>query len=226
MRHAAAVQSSEDEIALDDARLPALWLEPPGAAATLVLAHGAGSGMRTPFMAALAEGLAAAGVATLRFEFPYMAAGRKPPDRPPRLLQAWRAAFAAATERSPTPPLAGGKSMGGRIASMAAAEGMPAAGLVFLGYPLHPPGRPDRLRDEHLAAVTAPMLFIQGDRDPFATPSLLRTVIERLGDRAQLLSVPGGDHSLRVAGGQRDPQVIGRSLAEPVAGFARRVLGG
>ena len=209
---------------MDGGPLPALWLEPASAAATVVLAHGAGSGMRTPFMAGLAEGLAAAGVATLRFEFPYMAAGRKPPDRPPRLLEAWRAAFAAAAQRSPSPPLAGGKSMGGRIASMAAAEGMPAAGLVFLGYPLHPPGRPERLRDQHLDAVTAHMLFIQGDRDPFATPALLHAVIERLGARAQLLNVPGGDHSLRVAGGERDDQVIGRSLAEPVAAFARRLL--
>src|SRR5690349_10511500 len=102
--------------------------------------------MRSPFMAGVAEGLAARGVATLRFEFPYMAAGRRAPDRAPTLLAAWRAAFAAAGERAKRAPLVGGKSMGGRIASMAVAEGIPAAGVVFLGYPLHPPGRPDRLR--------------------------------------------------------------------------------
>jgi predicted alpha/beta-hydrolase family hydrolase len=218
------MQPAQIEIATAGGPLPGLWLEPADAAATVVLAHGAGSGMRTPFMAGVAEGLAAAGVATLRFEFPYMAAGRKPPDRPPRLLEAWQAAFAAAADRSPTPPLAGGKSMGGRIASMAAAEGMPASGLVFLGYPLHPPGRPERLRDEHLAAVTVPMLFIQGDRDPFARPDLLHAVIERLGDRARLVDVPGGDHSLRVSGRPRDAHAIGAALADPVAAFAHQVL--
>jgi len=206
--------------------LPGLWMEPDGAAAALVLAHGAGSGMRSPFMAGLADGLAGRGVATLRFEFAYMAAGRKPPDRPPRLLEAWHAAFAAAAARAPGPVLAGGKSMGGRIASMAAAEGMPAAGLVFFGYPLHPPGRPDRLRDEHLDAVRVPMLFIQGDRDPFATPALLRAVIDRLAGRATLLSVADGDHSLRVAGGTRDAHTIGHGLAEPAAAFARALTAG
>ena len=113
--------------------------------------------------------------------------------------------------------------MGGRIASMAAAEGMPAAGLVFLGYPLHPPGRPDRIRDAHLDAVAVPMLFLQGTRDTFAQPDLLAAVIARLEPRAELLSVEGGDHSFRVAGGPRDGAVVGAGLAEPVAAFVRRV---
>jgi predicted alpha/beta-hydrolase family hydrolase len=131
--------------------------------------------MRSPFMTGFAEAIGALGVATLRFDFPYMRAGKRAPDRPPVLLDAWREAFAAAAERAGGRPVfAGGKSMGGRIASMAAAEGMPAAGLVFLGYPLHPPGRPDRLRDAHLDAVAVPMLFgvegsCSGLVDRFAT---------------------------------------------------------
>ena len=112
--------------------------------------------------------------------------------------------------------------MGGRIASMAAAEGMPAAGLVFLGYPLHPPGKPDRLRDDHLDYVPAPMLFLQGTRDPFATPELLGRVAARLGPRAELRWVDGGDHSFRVPGPRIDAASIGAGLASPAAEFARR----
>ncbi|HKV69335.1 MAG TPA: alpha/beta fold hydrolase, partial [Gaiellales bacterium] len=124
-----------------------MWIDPSGADAVLVLAHGAGSGMRTPFMAGFAEEIGRLGVATLRFEFPYMRAGRRAPDRPPVLLDAWREAFAEGVSGAKGRPVfAGGKSMGGRIASMAAAEGMPAAGLVFVGYPLHPPGRPEKIR--------------------------------------------------------------------------------
>jgi predicted alpha/beta-hydrolase family hydrolase len=115
--------------------------------------------------------------------------------------------------------------MGGRIASMAAAEGMPAAGLVFLGYPLHPPGRPDKIRDAHLDAVPAPMLFLQGTRDTFARTELVAAVIARLGPRAEYRPVEGGDHSFRVPGGPRDAGVIAASLAEPAAAFMRRVAG-
>lgn len=180
--------------------------------------------MRSPFMTGFAEAIGTKGVATLRFDFPYMRAGKRAPNRPPALLDAWREAFAAATDRAGgRPVLAGGKSMGGRIASMAAAEGMPAAGLVFLGYPLHPPGRPDRLRDEHLDAVAVPMLFLQGTRDTFARPDLLAAVLERLGPRAELVSIEGGDHSFRVAGGRRDAATIAAGLADPAAAFVRRV---
>ncbi len=164
-----------------------MWIDPPDADTVLVLGHGAGSGMRTPFMAGFAEAIGRLGVATLRFEFPYMQAGRKAPDRAPVLVEAWNAAFAEGVAGARGRPVfAGGKSMGGRIASMAAAEGMPAAGLVFLGYPLHPPGRPDRIRDAHLDAVAAPMLFLQGSRDTFARPDLLAAVIARLGPRARV----------------------------------------
>jgi uncharacterized protein len=204
--------------------MPAMWIDPAGSDAVLVLAHGAGSGMRSPFMAGFSEEIGRLGVATLRFEFPYMQAGRRAPDRLPVLLAAWREAFAEGVSRADGRPVfAGGKSMGGRIASMAAAEGMPAAGLVFLGYPLHPPGRPEKIRDGHLPDVPAPMLFLQGSRDSFARPDLLAGVIDRLGPRAEYVEVAGGDHSFRVAGGPRDAAVIGASLAEPAARFIRAV---
>jgi uncharacterized protein len=200
-----------------------MWIDPPGADAVLVLAHGAGSGMRSPFMAGFAEELGRLGVATLRFEFPYMQAGRRAPDRPQVLLDAWGEAFAEGVERAGgRPAFAGGKSMGGRIASMAVAEGMAAAGLVFLGYPLHPPGRPEKIRDAHLDAVPVPMLFMQGSRDSFARPDLLAGVIARLRPRAEYVEITGGDHSFRVAGGPRDGAVIGASLAEPAAAFIQR----
>jgi len=117
------------------------------------------------------------------------------------------------------PLVAGGKSLGGRIASMAVAEGMPAEALVFLGYPLHPPGRTDKLRREHLADVRVPMLFLQGSRDAFAQPDLLAETVESLGDRATLMVVEGGDHSFRVPGGPRDGGDIGAGLAPAVARF-------
>jgi predicted alpha/beta-hydrolase family hydrolase len=219
------VKAQALEIAGDGPPLPALWLAPARPAATIVLAHGAGSGMRTPFMAGVAEGLAERDVATLRFEFAYMAAGRRAPERPPALLRAWRAAFAAAEERAGAPPLAGGKSMGGRIASMAVAEGMPAAGLVFLGYPLHPPGRPDRVRDAHLDAVPVPMLFLHGTRDTFARPQVLAPVLRRLGERATLIEIEDADHSFRLPGDRRDGRAIGADLAGPVADFAVGIVG-
>jgi uncharacterized protein len=201
-----------------------MWIDPAGADAVLVLAHGAGSGMRAPFMEGFAEEIGRLGIATLRFEFPYMQAGRRAPDRPPVLLDAWRGAFAEGGSRAAGRRVfAGGKSMGGRIASMAAAEGMPAAGLVFLGYPLHPPGRPEKIRDAHLPDVPVPMLFLQGSRDAFARPDLLAGVLARLGPRAEHVEITGGDHSFRVPGGPRDARVIGASLAEPAARFIRAV---
>jgi uncharacterized protein len=203
-----------------------VWIDPPDSDAVLVLAHGAGSGMGAPFMEGFAVAIGELGVATLRFEFPYMRAGRKAPDRAPVLLAAWNEAFAEGVDGARGRPVfAGGKSMGGRIASMAVAEGMPAAGLVFLGYPLHPPGRPDKIRDAHLEAVAVPMLFLQGSRDAFARPDLLAGVIARLGGRAQHVEVAGGDHSFRVPGGPRDGAAIGAGLAQPAADFVHGVTG-
>ena len=201
----------------------AAWIDHPDAGQVLVLGHGAGGTLDAPFLVGFARAAAELGLATLRFSFVYAERGRRAPDRPPLLLAASRAAFARAGALAGDRPLfAGGKSMGGRIASMAAAEGMPAAGLVFLGYPLHPPGKPDRLRDDHLDSVPAPMLFLQGTRDPFATPELLGRVVARLGPRAELRWVDGGDHSFRVPGPRIDAASIGAGLASPAAEFARR----
>jgi predicted alpha/beta-hydrolase family hydrolase len=184
--------------------------------------------MEHPFLRGFTDGLNALGFATLRFNFPYREAGRKFPDRPPAAIAAWRAATAAAAERSAvhgdTGPLwAAGKSFGGRMASMAVAEGMEVAGLVYLGYPLHPPGKPDKVRDEHLYGITAPMLFLQGSRDTFATPTLLEDVVRRIGPSAALRWVEGGDHSFAVAGVKRSAGDVGASLAEPVADYIRTV---
>jgi predicted alpha/beta-hydrolase family hydrolase len=199
---------------------------PAGAPAVVVLGHGAGSGMGSPFMAGIAGALAELGLAVARFDFPYMHAGRRAPDPAPALVEAWRLARAAVAERTSLPLVAGGKSLGGRIASMAVAEGMPAGGLVFLGYPLHRPGHPEKLRRDHLERVAVPMLFVQGSRDPFAQPGLLAETVEGLGERARLVVVEGGDHSFRVPGGTRDGAAIGAGLAPAVAAFAADVLGG
>ena len=200
-----------------------LWTPAPGARAVLLLGHGAGSPMTTPFLGSFATAIAGHGVSVLRFDFPYMAAGRKAPDRAPVLVECTERAFALAQRRAGgLPVLAGGRSMGGRIASMATAAGMPAAGLVFLAYPLHPPGRPEKIRDAHLYDIQVPMLFLQGTRDPFAQPDLLRAVLDRLGARAEYAPVDGGDHAFRVAGGERDAKRIGAALAPVAAEFIER----
>jgi predicted alpha/beta-hydrolase family hydrolase len=157
--------------------------------------------MRHPFLGAIAARLTAEGIATLRYQFPYMEAGRRRPD-PPHLLQAAvRSAVETASELLPGIPLiAGGKSLGGRMSSNAAAEVSLAGvvGLAFLGFPLHPPGRPGDGRARHLDDVSLPMLFLQGTRDAFARLDLLNGVCERLGSRASLRLIEGGDHSFSV----------------------------
>jgi hypothetical protein len=203
------------------------WVAPKGAVATLVVAHGAGAGIDHPFLVGFCRAIGEASVATLRFNFPYVERGRRSPDPERVLRETWIAAFEAATGRSADRPvLAGGKSLGGRIASMCVADGMPAAGLVFLGYPLHPPGKPERIRAEHLEKITVPMLFLQGTKDPFARPELLGPVLERLGDRATLEKVDGGDHSFRVRGVKADDREIGAALADVAGPFVRRVAAG
>jgi predicted alpha/beta-hydrolase family hydrolase len=199
---------------------------PTGASAVVVLGHGAGSGMASPFMAGIAGALAELGFAVARFDFPYIHAGRKAPDPAPALVETWRLARDAVADETGLPLVAGGKSLGGRIASMAVAEGMPANALVFLGYPLHPPGRPDKLRREHLGQITVPMLFLQGSRDAFAQPALLAETVASLGDRASVVRVEGGDHSFRVPGGTRDGAAIGAGLAAAVARFVADVVSG
>ena len=149
---------------------------------------------------------------------------KRAPDRAPVAIAAWRAAFEAARTRSDgadEPVWASGKSFGGRMASMAVAEGMPAAGLVFLGYPLHAPGKPDRVRDEHLYSIGVPMLFLQGTRDPFATGEVLEPVISKLGSKAALHPIEGGGHSFEVRGAKRDPAATAASVAPIVTAFMR-----
>lgn len=190
----------------DDAR----WL--------LVLGHGAGAGMRHPFMESAAAALAGHRIATLRYQFPYMEKGSRRPDPQPVLLATARAAVAAARDAAgDLPLLAGGKSMGGRMTSLAsAAEALPGVrGLVFLGFPLHPAGAPGTTRAEHLGRAGVPMLFLQGTRDKLAGLDLLRPIVEQLGARATLHIVEGADHSFAV------PKTSGRTLADTIEEIAR-----
>jgi uncharacterized protein len=179
--------------------------KPSGSA--LLLAHGAGSDMTAPLLVAVAEGLAARGITVLRFNFLYKELGKKAPDAMPKLELVYRAAIEALRARKPKRLFIGGKSMGGRVASMLAAKDAKCDGLVFLGYPLHPAGKPEKLRDAHLPQIKAPMLFLGGTRDALCDLALLRPVLARLGKRAALHTVEGGDHSfdlLKSAGRTRE----------------------
>ena len=189
-----------------------LLLAPPQARACYIFAHGAGAGMFHPFMEAVAKELAERGIATLRYQFPYMEQGGRRPD-PPKLAQATvRAAAAEAARLAPALPLiAGGKSFGGRMTSQAqAASPLPGVrGLVFLGFPLHPAGRPSDERAKHLFDVHVPMLFLQGTRDALADVTLLVPLTERLGERASLQLFQDADHSFHVPArsGRKDADV-------------------
>ena len=204
----------------------AAWFAPADPVAWLVVAHGAGAGMDHPFVVGFCRAMAEYGVATARFNFFYMNSGRRSPDPEPSLRAAWQEAFSGVTAMAGgLPVLAGGKSLGGRIASMQVADGMPAKGLVFLGYPLHSPAKPERLRADHLERIEVPMLFLQGTRDPFAQPERLASVLEGLGDRATLVPIEGGDHSFNVRGVKADAREVGAGLAEHAGPFVRRVAG-
>jgi hypothetical protein len=171
------------------------------AAITLILGHGAGAGQSSAFMVDFAGGLAARGIETVTFNFLYTEQGRRLPDPKAKLEACYRRVIETVAQRkNGRGPLAiGGKSMGGRIASqVAAGDASGVAGLVFLGYPLHPPGKPDQLRDQHLSGIKAPMLFVQGARDAFGTPDELRPVIKKLKVPVELYTVAGGDHSFKV----------------------------
>jgi predicted alpha/beta-hydrolase family hydrolase len=173
----------------------------PESKACFVVAHGAGAGMRHPFMLKLANDLAARRIAVLRYQFPYMEKGGRRPDPPPICRATVRAAVAAAHAALPTLPLfAGGKSFGGRMTSQAqAASPLPEVrGLAFLGFPLHPPKQPSDTRAAHLLNVEIPMLFLQGARDAFAEPDLLNPLVTLLGRRATLFVLPDADHSFHV----------------------------
>ena len=209
-------------------RVSALLVRPERARLLYVLAHGAGAGMRHPFLEVIARALAARGIATFRYHFPYMEAGSRRPD-PPGVSEATvQAAVAEAARAAPGLPLvAGGKSFGGWMTSSAAAKEPLSGvrGLVFLGFPLHPPGRPDDKRAEHLSNVQVPMLFLQGTRDDFADLKLLRPVIKRLGKRATLHLVEGGDHSFKVLkrSGRSDTDVM-EELARGISEWAQALV--
>jgi predicted alpha/beta-hydrolase family hydrolase len=194
-----------------------LWLAPAAARACLVLAHGAGAGMAHRSMAALADGLAERGIATLRYQFPYMQRGLRRPDPPPVAHAAVRAAVAAAARQAGALPLfAGGRSFGGRMTSQAQAAAPLAGlrGLVFFAFPLHPAGKPSDARAAHLGEVALPMLFLQGTRDELAQLDLLRPAVERLGQRATLKLAQDADHAFHVPArtGRRDSDVLAEML--------------
>jgi len=176
------------------AAMPARWDEKTA----IILAHGAGQGIDSPFMKFFHEALPKLGYLSVQFNFEYMNKGRKIPDPQPKMQALYREVVQEVGERyHPQRIVIGGKSMGGRVASYIAADQKEVSGLVFLGYPLHPPGKQDQLRDAHLNAIDLPMLFLSGTRDAFADRPLLEKVAHRLGDRATLVWTQGGDHSLR-----------------------------
>jgi uncharacterized protein len=207
-------------------KVSSILLRPPGARWLLVLGHGAGAGMRHPFMTALSGELAAEKIATFRYQFPYMENRRRAPDRPPILTATVAAAVQAAHAAAPDLPLlAGGKSMGGRMTSTAASENLldvpKVRGLVFFGFPLHPPKQPATKRGDHLAKVTQPMLFLQGTRDDLADLKLLQPICKKLGSLATLHIIDGADHSFHVlkSAGKTDAEIL-RELAHTTAEWA------
>jgi predicted alpha/beta-hydrolase family hydrolase len=198
---------------LDTHEVSALLLLPAKATCLLVMAHGAGAGMNHSFMEAMARALAANGIATLRYQFPYMEQHRRVPDAPKVLTATVAAAVKVAAKSAPKLPLvAGGKSMGGRMTSQAAAEQLlpDVRGLIFFGFPLHPPKRPSVKRADHLKLVIQPMLFLQGTRDDLADLSLLRPICNELGSKVTLHVIEGADHSFHVLkrSGSTDAEVL------------------
>jgi predicted alpha/beta-hydrolase family hydrolase len=197
---------------------------PESTQACFVFAHGAGAGMDHPFMSELAVALGELGVATLRFQFPYVESGSKRPDTPAVAQSAVRAAVNTASELLPAVPLfAGGKSFGGRMTSQAQADAPldRVRGLIFVGFPLHPAGKPSSDRARHLSDVALPMLFLQGTRDALADMALMKACTDSLGDRVHLHVVDGADHSFHVLArsGRRDEDVI-EELAVTIANWA------
>jgi predicted alpha/beta-hydrolase family hydrolase len=209
----------------ESGRVSALWLAPAQPRACYVFAHGAGAGMTHPSMAAFAEGLAARDVATLRFQFPYMEKGSKRPDAPAIAQAAVRAAVAEAARLGAGLPLfAGGRSFGGRMTSQAQAKApLPGVrGLAFVGFPLHPAGRPGTERAAHLSSIEVPMLFLQGTRDELASLDLLHPVLDALGAHATLELIDDADHSfhVRARSGRNDAQAREAMLDATVAWMA------
>jgi hypothetical protein len=220
-------------VAVASGTVTALVYPPPGPArplATLILAHGAGASQSSAFMVDFARGLARRGCHTVTFNFPYMEQGRRLPDRAPTLEACFRDVITTIRARADLAAgslVIGGKSMGGRIASHLGSQGAaPLAGVVALGYPLHPPGRPDRLRAAHLVRIRQPMLVVQGSRDAFGTPEELRSALAPLGAAATLHVVEGGDHSFKVP--KRGPigqQEVFEQVQDEIARWIGRLSG-
>lgn len=198
--------------------VPLIWNRAADPAACVVLAHGAGAGPEHPFLDGFAARLSSAGITVVRFPFPYVVAGRRLPGPAAHAVATWRAVVDSVdAAASGIPLIAAGKSYGGRMASVAAAErAISPDGLVYLGYPLHPPGRPDRLRTEHLPLVEQPQLFVSGTRDPFVDPVRdLESAVAACRD-AEVRWVDGGRHSFETTGGPRDASIVGAAIADLV----------
>jgi predicted alpha/beta-hydrolase family hydrolase len=212
-------------------QISSVWAFPEefsvGESTALILAHGAGSNMDYPFLSFVHEALASRGILTVKFNFPYVEAGRKVPDPPALLAHAWRAIIGRVrSEARPGALFLGGRSMGGRIATNVVADGEPASGLVLLGYPLHPAGRLDALRARHLERIACPMLFIQGSRDKLCDLSTLRSVLAPLSAPITLHLIEEGDHSFKVPKRTGKTEADVRSeIVETVASWLAGVAG-
>lgn len=210
------------ELPVGAVTVPTAW--GPGAGrGTVVVAHGAGAGMEHPFLTGFTDALNVLGFSTLRFDFPYRAQGRRMPGPAPHAVSTWHRAVDFARAQAPDEPLwAAGKSYGGRMASMAVAERLEVDGLAYLGYPLHPPGSPEKLRADHLPLIAVPQLFVEGTNDAFIQPvSQLEDVVASCQD-ARIAWIEGGGHSFEVKGRKRPADEVGASLAPLVAEFATR----
>jgi uncharacterized protein len=216
--------TSDFPVPIDGGSTTAIHYPVPGRGhgATIVLAHGAGAGQRHPFMVAIATGLQGLGFEVVTFDFPYVAQKRKVPDRAPVLEACFERVIDLARELNMRNRIiVAGKSMGGRMATHLMARGVQGlAGVVALGYPLHPPGRPDQLRDEHLPRIAAPVLIVQGERDTFGTPAELAPVIKRMKAAVTLHVIAGGDHSFKVP--KRKPAEVYAEVLSTIDAWASK----
>lgn len=218
--------SGVEELVATPAGEVSLMLDGTRMSELLILAHGAGAGMRHPFMRAFAEGCAGSGLGVIRFNFRYAEMGRKAPDRQAVLEQTYEAVVEhVCSQLDPERLFLGGKSMGGRIASQLVARGVTCDGLVFLGYPLHPPGRPDRVRDAHLYDLKVPMLFVEGTRDPFCPLETLERVRARITAPTAIAVIDDGDHSfaVRKSSGRSNAQALQEAVDVVTAWIAHEV---
>lgn len=203
-----------------EAEVSGLWAEVAGASATIVLAHGAGAGMNHPFLEGLASALGDEGFSVLRFVFPYVEAGRRMPGPAAHAVATWSGVQAWLGEQGIASFVAAGKSYGGRMASVAVAEGaLSPRALVYLGYPLHPPGRPDKPRADHLPAISVPQLFVEGENDPFIAPREQFDAVVATCLDARVRWIEGANHSFEVKGARRPAEEIGSGLAAVVGEF-------